>query len=56
METRHPVEVGADEEAHLVQWLSKHPGYRLIVPDLNSLGFRLMGRGCCPPITAPPHG
>ena len=27
-EVRHPVEVGADQEAHLVQWLSK----RLAVP------------------------
>ena len=27
-EVRHPVEVGADEEAHLVQWLSKRLGFR----------------------------
>jgi anti-sigma factor RsiW len=26
VETRHPVEVGAYEEAHLVQWLSKRLG------------------------------
>lgn len=43
VETRHPVEVGAGEEAHLVQWLSKRLGHRLIAPDLTSLGFRLMG-------------
>jgi anti-sigma factor RsiW len=43
VETRHPVEVGANEEVHLVQWLSKRLGHRLIVPDLNALGFRLMG-------------
>jgi anti-sigma factor RsiW len=43
VETRHPVEVGANEEAHLVQWLSKRLGHRLIVPDLAGLGFRLMG-------------
>jgi anti-sigma factor RsiW len=36
VETRHPVEVGANEEAHLVQWLSKGLGHRLIVPDLDS--------------------
>jgi anti-sigma factor RsiW len=42
-ETRHPVEVGANEEAHLVQWLSKRLGHRLIAPDLGALGFRLMG-------------
>ena len=43
VETRHPVEVGANEEAHLVQWLSKRLGHRLIAPDLTPLGFRLMG-------------
>ena len=43
VETRHPVEVGANEEAHLVQWLSKRLGHHLIVPDLDALGFRLMG-------------
>jgi anti-sigma factor RsiW len=43
VETRHPVEVGANEEAHLVQWLSKRLGRRLIAPDLAALGFRLMG-------------
>ena len=43
VETRHPVEVGANEEAHLVQWLSKRLGHRLIAPDLTTLGFQLMG-------------
>jgi anti-sigma factor RsiW len=43
VETRHPVEVGANEETHLVQWLSKRLGHRLIVPDLSSVGFQLMG-------------
>ena len=43
VETRHPVEVGANEETHLVQWLSKRLGHRLIAPDLDALGFRLMG-------------
>jgi anti-sigma factor RsiW len=43
VETRHPVEVGANEEAHLVQWLSKRLGHRLVAPDLAGLGFRLMG-------------
>jgi anti-sigma factor RsiW len=41
VETRHPVEVGAGEEAHLVQWLSKRLGHRLIAPDLAALGFSL---------------
>jgi len=43
VETRHPVEVGAGEEAHLVQWLSKRLGHPLIAPDLTALGFGLMG-------------
>jgi anti-sigma factor RsiW len=43
VETRHPVEVGASEETHLVQWLSKRLGHQLIAPDLGALGFRLMG-------------
>ena len=43
VESRHPVEVGANEEAHLVQWLSKRVGRKLFAPDLSALGFRLMG-------------
>jgi anti-sigma factor RsiW len=53
VETRHPVEVGADEEAHLVQWLSKRLGHRLIAPDLAALGFRLMGGRLLPADSGP---
>jgi anti-sigma factor RsiW len=53
VETRHPVEVGANEEAHLVQWLSKRLGHRLIVPDLNALGFQLMGGRLLPADSGP---
>jgi anti-sigma factor RsiW len=53
VETRHPVEVGANEEAHLVQWLSKRLGHRLIVPDLDALGFRLMGGRLLPADSGP---
>jgi len=42
-EVRHPVEVGADQEAHLVAWLSKRLGANLKVPQLNALGYRLVG-------------
>lgn len=42
-ETRHPVEVNAIEQAHLVQWLSKRLGKPLKVPDLNPQGFELVG-------------
>ena len=53
VETRHPVEVGANEEAHLVQWLSKRLGHRLIVPDLSALGFQLMGGRLLPADSGP---
>jgi anti-sigma factor RsiW len=53
VETRHPVEVGANEEAHLVQWLSKRLGHQLIVPDLGELGFRLMGGRLLPADSGP---
>jgi anti-sigma factor RsiW len=43
VEVRHPVEVDAGREAHLVQWLSKRLGRRIVVPDLAAAGFRLMG-------------
>lgn len=40
---RHPVEVGADQEAHLTQWLSKRLGASLKVPHLDQLGYALVG-------------
>lgn len=43
VEVRHPVEVDAGHETHLVQWLSKRLGRPLVVPDLGKLGFQLMG-------------
>jgi anti-sigma factor RsiW len=42
-EVRHPVEVTASEEAHLVAWLSKKLGHKLRAPDLTPHGFRLVG-------------
>lgn len=42
-EVRHPVEVGAEQQAHLVQWLSKRLGNKLVIPDLNSEGYSLVG-------------
>jgi len=42
-EVRHPVEVGADQEAHLVQWLSKRLGTSLKVPHFAAEGFDLVG-------------
>ena len=42
-EVRHPVEVGADQEAHLVQWLSKRLAVPVRAPALSRQGFRLVG-------------
>lgn len=42
-EKRHPVEVGAAEQAHLVQWLSKRLGTPLKAPLLQDLGYSLVG-------------
>jgi anti-sigma factor RsiW len=43
VEVRHPVEVEAAQEAHLVQWLSRRLGRDLKLPDLTRAGFRLVG-------------
>ena len=42
-EVRHPVEVGADQEAHLTAWLSKRLGAPLKVPHLAATGYELVG-------------
>jgi anti-sigma factor RsiW len=42
-EVRHPVEVAADQEAHLVAWLSKRLGTNLKVPHLEAAGYALVG-------------
>jgi anti-sigma factor RsiW len=40
---RHPVEVGADQEAHLVAWLSKRLGAPVRAPKLEEVGYSLVG-------------
>lgn len=42
-EVRHPVEVGAQEEAHLTAWLTKRLGAKVSIPHLQSAGFNLVG-------------
>lgn len=42
-EVRHPVEVEAKEEEHLVRWLSKRLGTDLKSPKLSALGYELVG-------------
>jgi anti-sigma factor RsiW len=53
VEVRHPVEVDAAQEAHLVQWLSKRLGRPLVVPDLSATGYRLMGGRLLPAGSGP---
>lgn len=43
VEVRHPVEVPGTELAHMRQWLSKRVGEPLQVPDLQSIGLKLVG-------------
>jgi len=42
-EVRHPVEVTAAQQEHLVQWLSKRLDRPLKVPDLRAQGYELVG-------------
>jgi anti-sigma factor RsiW len=42
-EVRHPVEVSADQEQHLVAWLSKRLGAPLRAPKLDDVGYSLVG-------------
>jgi anti-sigma factor RsiW len=42
-EVRHPVEVEASQQQHLVQWLSKRLNRQLKVPNLAPAGYELVG-------------
>ncbi len=42
-EVLHPVEVKADQEQHLTQWLSKRLRTPINAPDLSQGGYRLVG-------------
>jgi anti-sigma factor RsiW len=42
-EVRHPVEVAAAEEQHLVAWLSKRLGAAMKAPSLAAAGYQLLG-------------
>lgn len=52
-EVRHPVEVGADQESHLVAWLSKRLGSKVRAPNLESVGYGLVGGRLLPGETGP---
>lgn len=42
-EVLHPVEVRAEEQEHLTAWLSRRLDRKLVLPDLRSRGFDLVG-------------
>ncbi len=42
-EVRHPVEVTAAQQDHLVKWLSKRLDKPLVVPNLSAQGYELVG-------------
>ncbi|MCD7058374.1 anti-sigma factor family protein [Pelagibacterium xiamenense] len=42
-EVRHPVEVGAEEQDHLVSWLGNRIDKPFTAPELEALGFALVG-------------
>lgn len=52
-EVRHPVEVGADQEQHLVAWLSKRLGVKVSAPRLDEAGMALVGGRLLPGETGP---
>ena len=52
-EVRHPVEVGADQEQHLVAWLSKRLGVKVHAPKLEAAGMSLVGGRLLPGESGP---
>ena len=48
-EVRHPVEVAASEEQHLVAWLSKRLSTPIKAPSLVTAGYQLLGGRLLPP-------
>lgn len=52
-EVRHPVEVGAEQEAHLAAWLSKRLGASVRAPHLSDAGYELVGGRLLPGSSGP---
>ena len=52
-EVRHPVEVGAEQEQHLVTWLSKRLGTKVRAPKLDEAGLSLVGGRLLPGESGP---
>ena len=55
-EVRHQVEVSADQEPHLVAWLSKRLGTNVRAPKLEASGFNLVGGRLLPGDARPAGG
>ena len=53
VEKRHPVEVPAEQEAHLIAWLSKRLNAPIRAPNLQGQGFSLLGGRLLPGPDAP---
>ncbi|MGO4330481.1 anti-sigma factor [Cupriavidus sp. 2TAF22] len=53
VEQRHPVEVPASDQAHLVAWLSRRLSRTLTIPVLDDFGYKLMGGRLLPGATGP---
>lgn len=52
-DVKHPVEIGADQEQHLVTWLSKRLGTPVRPPRLGKLGYELIGGRLLPGESGP---
>lgn len=52
-EVRHPVEVTADQQAHLVKWLTKRLGVTVQTPVLTTMGYDLVGGRLLPGVQGP---
>jgi anti-sigma factor RsiW len=53
-EARHPVEVAATDEAHMIAWLSKRLDRHLFAPSLEEYGYTLVGGRLLPGDEASP--
>ena len=53
VERLHPVEVGRDEKAHLVKWLSNRMECEVSAPDFSTIGFELVGGRLLPSAEGP---
>lgn len=53
VDRRHPVEVGGEEQAHLIAWLSNRMEREITAPDFSSAGLQLVGGRLLPSAAGP---